>query len=88
MTKSVTANKKPRKQQTPEFHQEALRLAERIGVAAAYSGEDVRVISIMKGKRAGSQKNRNVPTTLQLSTKFLCSTLAYCIPPSAFPASV
>ncbi|MGU3489815.1 transposase, partial [Enterobacter bugandensis] len=28
-------NKKPRKQHTPEFRQEALKLAERIGVAAA-----------------------------------------------------
>jgi len=35
MTKSVTANKKPRKQHTPEFRQEALKLAERIGIAAA-----------------------------------------------------
>lgn len=35
MTKSVTASKKPRKQHTPEFRQEALKLAERIGVAAA-----------------------------------------------------
>jgi len=35
MTKSVPASKKPRKQHTPEFRQEALKLAERIGVAAA-----------------------------------------------------
>lgn len=35
MTKSVTVSKKPRKQHTPEFRQEALKLAERIGVAAA-----------------------------------------------------
>lgn len=35
MTKSVTASKKPRKQHTPEFRHEALKLAERIGVAAA-----------------------------------------------------
>ncbi|EMB6256472.1 MULTISPECIES: IS3 family transposase [unclassified Serratia (in: enterobacteria)] len=35
MTKSVTANKNPRKQHTPEFRQEALKLAERIGIAAA-----------------------------------------------------
>lgn len=35
MTKSVTASKKPRKQHTPEFRQEALKLAESIGVAAA-----------------------------------------------------
>ena len=35
MTKSVTASKKPRKQHTPEFRLEALKLAERIGIAAA-----------------------------------------------------
>ena len=35
MTKSALTNKKPRKQHTPEFRNEALKLAERIGVAAA-----------------------------------------------------
>lgn len=35
MTKSVSTSKKPRKQHTPEFRSEALKLAERIGVAAA-----------------------------------------------------
>lgn len=34
MTKSVLTTKKPRKQHTPEFRQEALKLAECIGVAA------------------------------------------------------
>ncbi len=35
MTKPVSTTKKPRKQHTPEFRSEALKLAERIGVAAA-----------------------------------------------------
>ncbi len=35
MTKAVSTSKKPRKQHTPEFRNEALKLAERIGVAAA-----------------------------------------------------
>ena len=35
MAKSVSISKKPRKQHTPEFRNEALKLAERIGVAAA-----------------------------------------------------
>ncbi|HHT2268135.1 TPA: IS3 family transposase [Citrobacter amalonaticus] len=35
MTKSATTSNKPRKQHTPEFRQEALKLAERTGVAAA-----------------------------------------------------
>ncbi|ERK14290.1 Mobile element protein [Serratia fonticola AU-P3(3)] len=35
MTKSVSTSKKLRKQHTPEFRNEALKLAERIGMAAA-----------------------------------------------------
>ncbi|MBD5595839.1 MULTISPECIES: IS3 family transposase [Enterobacteriaceae] len=35
MTKPASTSKKPRKQHTPEFRNEALKLAERIGVAAA-----------------------------------------------------
>lgn len=35
MTKSVSTGKKPHKQQTHEFRKEALKLAERTGVAAA-----------------------------------------------------
>ncbi|WP_170997327.1 transposase, partial [Escherichia coli] len=35
MTKPVSISKKPRKQHTPECRNEALKLAERIGVAAA-----------------------------------------------------
>lgn len=35
MTKSVSTSKKARKQNSPEFRSEALKLAERIGVAAA-----------------------------------------------------
>lgn len=35
MTKPVLTTKKPRKQHPPEFRQEALKLAERAGVAAA-----------------------------------------------------
>ncbi|EZA80639.1 iS3 element protein InsE [Escherichia coli O6:H16 str. F5656C1] len=35
MTKTVSTSKKPRKQHSPEFRSEALKLAERIGVTAA-----------------------------------------------------
>jgi len=35
MTKPVSTNKKPRKQHTPEFRNEAMKLAERIDVSAA-----------------------------------------------------
>lgn len=34
MTKPVSASKKPRKQHSPEFRNEALKLAKRIGAAA------------------------------------------------------
>ncbi|CAI1137392.1 Transposase [Serratia plymuthica] len=34
MTKSALTSKKPRKQHSPEFRNEALKLAERIGLAA------------------------------------------------------
>ena len=37
MTKSATTSNKPRKQHSPEFRQEALKLAERIGVARELS---------------------------------------------------
>ncbi|MEF4135613.1 hypothetical protein U9697_20935 [Escherichia coli] len=39
MTKTVSTSKKPRKQHSPEFRSEALKLAERIGVTAAYFHE-------------------------------------------------
>ena len=35
MTKSATVSKLPRKQYSPEYRSEAMKLAERIGVAAA-----------------------------------------------------
>ncbi|KJW57814.1 transposase, partial [Escherichia coli] len=35
MTTTVSTSKKPRKQHSPEFRSEALKLAERIGVTAA-----------------------------------------------------
>lgn len=35
MSKSVSTSKKPSKQHSPEFRNEVLRLAERIGVAVA-----------------------------------------------------
>jgi transposase len=39
MTKSASTTKKIRKQHSPEFRQEALKLAERIGVAALYESQ-------------------------------------------------
>lgn len=41
MTKPASTSKKPRKQHTPEFRNETLKLAERIGVAAAAAAREL-----------------------------------------------
>ena len=43
MTSPVSIQKQPRKQHTPEFRNEALKLVERIGVAAAARVQPVRI---------------------------------------------
>ena len=53
MTKSATTSNKPRKQHTPEFRQEALKLAERIGVAAA-----ARELSLYESQLYGWRKKQ------------------------------
>ena len=58
MTKSVTVSKKPRKQHTPEFRQEALKLAERIGVAAA-----ARELSLYESQLYGWRKKQQQQLT-------------------------
>ncbi|KDF13334.1 transposase insE for insertion sequence IS3 [Citrobacter freundii MGH 56] len=58
MTKSVTASKKPRKQHTPEFRQEALKLAERIGVAAA-----ARELNLCESQLYGCRKKQQQQLT-------------------------
>ncbi len=59
MTKSVTVSKKPRKQHTPEFRQEALKLAERIGVAAA-----ARELNLYESLLYGWRKKQQQQLTL------------------------
>ncbi len=55
MTKSVPTSKKPCKQYTPEFRDEALKLAERIAVAAA-----ARELSLYESQRyAWRSKRKN-----------------------------
>ncbi|CAM6869476.1 Transposase [Escherichia coli] len=54
MTKTVSTSKKPRKQHSPEFRSEALKLAERIGVTAA-----ARELSLY-GEPAEFGKNRTL----------------------------
>ncbi len=49
MTKTVSTSKKTRKQHSPEFRSEALKLAERIGVAAAARDSACMNLSSMRG---------------------------------------
>nr|WP_289812085.1 IS1 family transposase [Escherichia coli] len=50
MTKTVSTSKKPRKQHSPEFRSEALKLAERIGVTAAARELSLYESPRLKGK--------------------------------------
>lgn len=68
MTKPVSTSKKPRKQHTPEFRQEALKLAERIGVAAAarelslYESQLYAWRKKMQQALSGSERERELVT--------------------------
>ncbi|HBE4971137.1 TPA: IS3 family transposase [Escherichia coli] len=69
MTKTVSTSKKPRKQHSPEFRSEALKLAERIGVTAA-----ARELSLYESKRYNwRSKQQNQQTSsereLEMSTE-------------------
>ena len=56
MTKSATVSKKPRKQHSPEFRSEALKLAERIGVAAAARELSLTSLSYIPAANYSSRK--------------------------------
>ena len=56
MTKSATVSKKPRKQHSPEFRSEALKLAERIGVAAAARNSAFTSLSYIRRSKLQQQK--------------------------------
>ncbi len=69
MTKTVSTSKKPRKQHSPEFRSEALKLAERIGVTAA-----VRELSLYESQLYNwRSKQQNQQTSsereLEMSTE-------------------
>ncbi|HDD9232331.1 TPA: IS3-like element IS3 family transposase [Escherichia coli] len=69
MTKTVSTSKKPRKQHSPEFRSEALKLAERIGVTAA-----ARELSLNESQRYNwRSKQQNQQTSsereLEMSTE-------------------
>ncbi|WP_447517021.1 IS3-like element IS3 family transposase [Escherichia coli] len=69
MTKTVSTSKKPRKQHSPEFRSEALKLAERIGVTAT-----ARELSLYESQRYNwRSKQQNQQTSsereLEMSTE-------------------
>lgn len=62
MIKPVSTSKKPRKQHTPEFRNKTLKLAERIGVAAA-----ARELSLYESQLyAWRSKLKNLHTSSEL----------------------
>ena len=67
MTKTVSTSKKPRKQHSPEFRSEALKLAERIGVTAA-----ARELSLYESQLynwRSKQQNQQTSSELEMSTE-------------------
>ena len=62
MTKTVSTSKKPRKQHSPEFRSEALKLAERIGVTAA-----ARELSLYESQQQNQQTSSE--RELEMSTE-------------------
>ncbi|EAA4608482.1 IS3 family transposase [Salmonella enterica subsp. salamae] len=70
MTKPASTTKKPRKQHTPEFRQEALKLAERIGVAAAarelslYESQLYNWRSKQQNQRSSSEREQEMSSEI------------------------
>lgn len=70
MTKTVSTSKKPRKQHSPEFRSEALKLAERIGVTAA-----ARELSLYESQRYNwRSKQQNQQTSSESERELEMST--------------
>ena len=64
MTKTVSTSKKPRKQHSPEFRSEALKLAERIGVTAA-----ARELSLYESRSKQQNQQTSSERELEMSTE-------------------
>lgn len=70
MTKPVSTTQKPRKQHTPEFRHKALKLAERIGVAAAtrelslYESQLYNWRSKQQNQHSSSEREQRCPLRL------------------------
>ncbi|MFP2289252.1 IS3 family transposase [Escherichia coli] len=72
MTKTVSTSKKPRKQHSPEFRSEALKLAERIGVTAAarelslYESQLYNWRSKQQNQQTSSERELEMSTEIDL----------------------
>ncbi|GDJ76492.1 IS3 family transposase OrfA [Escherichia coli] len=69
MTKTVSTSKKPRKQHSPEFRSEALKLAERIGVAAAARELSLYESQLYAWRRKLQQQMTSIRRQLVLPTR-------------------
>ncbi|EBY1963122.1 IS3 family transposase, partial [Salmonella enterica subsp. enterica serovar Typhimurium] len=58
MTKPASTTKKPRKQHTPEFRQEALKLAERIGGGGAAAARELNLYESQLHNWRSKQQNQ------------------------------
>uniref|UniRef100_UPI001CE0DF97 transposase n=1 Tax=Escherichia coli TaxID=562 RepID=UPI001CE0DF97 len=77
MTKTVSTSKKPRKQHSPEFRSEALKLAERIGVTAAarelslYESQLYNWRSKQQNQQTSSERELEMSTEIAVSSRLL-----------------
>lgn len=99
MTKSATVSKKPRKQQSPEFRSEALKLAERISVTAAarqlelYESQLYNWRSKIQQQKTSSEREcqqrlKSDPLTITVIPPFLTEVISRIRPYAEYAASV
>ncbi|MCH7471057.1 IS3 family transposase [Escherichia coli] len=69
MTKTVSTSKKPRKQHSPEFRSEALKLAERIGVTAAASELSLYESQLYNWRSKQQNQQTSSERELEMSTE-------------------
>ncbi|MDM5021415.1 IS3-like element IS3 family transposase [Escherichia coli] len=69
MTKTVSTSKKPRKQHSPEFRSEALKLAERIGVTAAARERSLYESQLYNWRSKQQNQQTSSERELEMSTE-------------------
>ncbi|GHL42353.1 hypothetical protein ECZU28_23480 [Escherichia coli] len=76
MTKTVSTSKKPRKQHSPEFRSEALKLAERIGVTAAARELSLYESQLYNWRSKQQNQQTSSERELEMSTEIASQTPA------------